>query len=194
VGLRSILTIAALGCAAPAKPSFSSSGTRAVMSDGRPECTSDATAEPPQCLPPGTFGRVIFDEPKLPLRVYEHCVQGRVSPSSVLFEVQGSEYDFRAMLELMDPVRARARQAVPGTVSVNLEPCSWDEGRVACIKFETSRGSRADRLRLAPAALQLLLEERGHLGRGRACMPVKITPWPGPLMPAPEPASPPLQR
>lgn len=175
-----LLAAAFPACSATSQAAATSESGPAAQLLG-PACVADPTHGTPKCLSPGTYGRVLREVPEHGLLLYEHCATGRLSENSIIFEIPGANYAWPTMWAMLEPLRRRLPSSVPELLVVNLEPCSWDDRRVSCIRVETPGGSRQHRLTLAPTVFEAVRREREQLQLS-ACIPVKITPSQGPIL------------
>lgn len=171
-----------LGLAAIPIGSCTAAPSHAVIPHTAPVCQSANGLDAPGCLLPGSYGRILIKDDQRGLRVYEHCVHGKVAPNWIVFEVPGAAYDYPTSLSVLEPLRERLSRSVEKLAVVNLEPCSWDQPSVSCIRVETTHATREVRLGLAPTVYDAIRDERDRAGRASTCVPVAITPWSGPIL------------
>ncbi len=171
-----------LGVAAIPVGSCAAPPSNAVSPPFTTVCHSAAGPDAPVCLLPGGYGQIILKDNERGLRVYEHCVQGKVSPNRVVFEVPGANYEFQILMSLLEPLRERLPRSVEQLLAVNLEPCSWDRASVSCIRVETKDATREGQLADARPVFDAIRAERDQAGRASTCVPVVLAPSSGPVL------------
>ena len=171
-----------LGVLAIPLGSCTAAPSSAVVPQVASACQSEKGIKAPNCLLPGSYGRVLLEDDGRGLRVYEHCVQGKLSPNWIVFEVPGADYEFQSLMNLLEPVRAGLPMSVEQLDVVNLEPCSWDRPKVGCLRVETKHATREARLAVARTVFDVIRDERDRSGLASNCVPVAITTSSGPIL------------